>query len=272
MLTIGIPSKGINDSLVRVLKLALSNVNAVEVLIGVNPGQSDSEIPAHLLLDTRVKITHHQSDLGLYGNFRFLAKNASQKYFMWLCTDDTPTNEIQSLLETAEAFSSNLVIPSWDWAEYFPDSATHSSIRNPGPLPQLRSGKDIVISALSAEPSWIFGVWRRDFLLSIFPKKSFDWLDSHLLQRVLISERVYVVDVEHRATIGTWFWKNRLPNSVHPRGHSYLMSLIFQIQTSPRFLMLWPGSLFIIPKRIKNIRRQTKDLNNRIKLEKKGAN
>ena len=269
MLTIGIPSKGINASLIRVSQLALSFAAVERVLIGINPGQDNQTIPDSIISDPRVLIVSHSTDLGLYGNFRFLVENATSKYFMWLCTDDSPTSELSKLLQVAQSERALLVIPTWDWSEYFPQDLTHSSERTLGPLPVLKPNKSLIHSAIYAEPGWIFGMWERKYLLSIFPKRSFDWLDSHILQRVLISKGVRVVEVSQHATIGTWVWANRSPHSVKPSGHSPLSAYLYQISTAGRMLMLWPPSFRIILSRFKNLHRQTKALNSNLEKKKR---
>ena len=261
MLTIGIPSKGINESLVRVLRIAVSISEVERIHVGINPGHVSAEIPPNLLKDPRVTINLHSEDLGLYGNFRYLVTGATTRYFMWLCTDDSPTSEIGNLLKFAASKDYFLVIPSWDWAEYFPDERSHSLDRQPGPQPLLISNKSITESAIYAEPGWIFGLWNTQYLVSIFPRQDFDWLDSHILQRVLSTKRVGLVDVLDRATIGTWVWANRPPNSVNPKGHSPFRALLFQIRLAPSLLILWPPIFRAIYKRFGNLYRQTKALN-----------
>jgi|LauGreDrversion4_1035100.scaffolds.fasta_scaffold12367_1 hypothetical protein len=261
MLTIGIPSKGINESLVRVLRIALSNSAVEKILVGINPGSVSTEIPLNLMNDPRVAITFHSEDLGLYGNFRYLVTSTTTRYFMWLCTDDSPTSEIGKLLNLAASEDYFLVIPSWDWAEYYPDDKSHSSERQPGPQPLLISNKSIAESAIYAEPGWIFGLWNTKYLVSIFPNRNFDWLDVHILQRVLTTKRVGLVVVNDRATIGTWIWANRPPNSVNPKGHSPFRAIAFQIGIAPSLLFLWPPIFRAIYKRFGNLYRQTKVMN-----------
>jgi hypothetical protein len=261
MLTIGIPSKGLSESLVRVLHIALSNNEVEKVLVGINPGVDSTEIPEYLSSDPRVAITFHSKDLGLYGNFRYLANNATTRYFMWLCTDDSPTSELNKMLDLAVSKDYLLVIPSWDWAEYFPETTSHSVKRRPGPQPLMLSNKSVAESAIYAEPGWIFGLWDTQYLVSIFPQQNFDWLDTHLLQRVLTTKRVGLVDVIDRATIGTWEWADRRPNAVNPKGHSPFRALAFQLRVMPSLLFLWPPIFRAIYKRFGNLYRQAKALN-----------
>lgn len=265
MLTIGIPSKGTSASLIRVIEIALTCKDAVEILVSINPGSKDVEISPSILADHRIKITSQTTDIGLYGNFRFLAKNASQPYFMWLCTDDTPTSSTNLLLEIADSQKANLVIPSWEYSEYSPETTSHFGRRIKGPSPNLECRKFIVESVISPEPSWIFGMWKRTYLVSIFPKRDFDWLDCHLLQKVILSGKVELVSVPDPTTIGTWTWAGKLPNSVSPTGHSPFKAYIYQLGVAPKILALWPPSVRYIYKRFVNLHKQSQNLNARMK-------
>ena len=66
VLTIGIPSKGVTYSLLRVLGLSLSFPFIEEVIVGINPGVNEVKFPSSLTSDPRVKLFYHQTDLGLY--------------------------------------------------------------------------------------------------------------------------------------------------------------------------------------------------------------
>lgn len=253
MLTIGIPSKGVNNSLLRVLRITLSFSFVEEVLVGINPGVDNLEIPGSLSADPRVKIKYHPSDLGLYGNFRYLANEATGSSFMWLCTDDTPTPQLETLLQIANSEEINLVIPSWDSSEYFPHLQEHAKERTHGRMPSLNSNRLRVNSAIDVDPSWMFGIWDKKYLVSIFPKRNFDWLDVHILQKVLISNSVRLVEVPQPATIGTWFWANKSPHSVSPRGHSPFWAILYQFTTGLSLFILWPPSLRTILHRIVNL-------------------
>jgi hypothetical protein len=264
MLAIGIPSKGVGDSLLRVLSIALSFSFVEEIHVGINPGVNDLPIPTSLTSDLRVKIVYHQTDLGLYGNFRFLANEATSQYFMWLCTDDTPTPHLETLLRVANSEQAKLVIPTWVLSEYFPNLQEYAIEQVCGRMPSLNSNKLRAKSAIDVDPSWIFGVWDAKYLVSIFPKYSFDWLDVHILQRVLISNKVKSVEVPQPAIIGTWVWANKLPNSVNPSGFSPNLAILYQLVTGLYLLVLWPLGLQAILRRMLNIYRAAKMMNSRI--------
>jgi hypothetical protein len=260
-LTVGIPSRGINSSLHRVIEHALS-LEADEILVAINPGGNEID-DLSKYSDPRLRITFHKEDLGLYGNFRFLVKQANSEFFSWLCTDDHISPEIPRLLKDFHTSQDNLIIPSWFWAEYNSQSNNLFDLTNmrKGTLPDLSSSKTIVQSALHSEPSWIFGIWRTAYLLSIFPSRDFDWLDTHLLQKVLLSRKVSVVSVANPTIIGTWHWASKVPNSVSQKGHSPWIAIYNQVILMPRLILKSPTCFWSIVLRIRFLIMSSRSMN-----------
>jgi hypothetical protein len=60
-LTIGIPSRGVNHSLHRVIEHAIS-LDVDEILVGINPGGEEVDNLSRYV-DPRLKITFHEKDL-----------------------------------------------------------------------------------------------------------------------------------------------------------------------------------------------------------------
>jgi hypothetical protein len=243
-LTVGIPSRGVNPSLFRVIEHALS-LDADEIIVAINPGgEAIDDLSKYS--DPRLRITFHEEDLGLYGNFRFLVEQANSEFFSWLCTDDLISPDIPRLLRGLHGTSDNLIIPSWYWAEYNSQGNNLFDLTNKkeGTWPNLSSSRTIVQSALHSEPSWIFGIWRTRYLQSIFPSRNFDWLDTHLLQKVLLSEKVSVISTANPTIIGTWHWAAKLPSTVSQKGHSPWMAIFHQVTLMPRIILKSPTSFW----------------------------
>jgi hypothetical protein len=152
-LTIGIPSRGVDISLFRVIEHALS-LDVDEVLVGINP-KEEQDIDLSRYSDPRLKIFLHPHDLGLYGNFRFLAQESSSIYFCWLCTDDALSPDIPGKLRGLNDRSLNLIIPNWVWVEYMPEAKSPFELSKqvPGTYPDLQSAHSTLLSALHSEPS-----------------------------------------------------------------------------------------------------------------------
>lgn len=260
-LTIGIPSKGVDESLMRAIKHAQS-LNVDQILVGINPGNSvTSEL--YELEDPRVRVIFYKEDLGLYGNFRYLASRAEETFFAWLCTDDAISPEVPEMVRKFENTNVNLIIPSWVWAEYHPGSNDPFDLANTtaGVYPDLHSIESIIDSALMCEPSWIFGVWRTNFLNNVFPKRNFDWLDTFLLQKALLTSLVTVYVTDTPTIIGTWNWANKVPRPVSSRGHNPFLAIVYQIMLLPTFIYKHPRSISDIWKRLVFLLRQSRYLN-----------
>lgn len=263
-LTIGIPSRGVNSSLRRVIEHALS-LDVEEVVVGINPTGGQIEDCAQFI-DPRLKIFIHNRDLGLYGNFRFLLEQASSTYFVWSCTDDFLSPDIPHALEGLDTSAINLYIPSWNWAEFKPDEAQPFDLENKiaGRFPIVDTSQSIIESALSSEPSWIFGVWRTRYLQKIMPQKNFDWLDTYLLQKVLLTRKVELISVSTPTVIGTWNWANKIPAPVSKKGHNPTLAIFYQLILIPRFLCIEPASLSRIIRRVKFLISSSRAMNRRL--------
>lgn len=217
-LTVAIPLRTASpDSLLSQLERAL-RLNPNEVLISINdPSCVDlsSYLPKEVLvsLDVKVVVTVQPKNLGLYGNFRWLLYKASSRYFMWLAEDDEPTLDVDRLCQILhQKPDCQLAVPTqqlWEYSEEF----GHFRFLGDLPIPE-GSGKSnswsLTMGALP-EPSWIFGVWRREYLAAIFPRSDFDWLDSLLLIQTLTQGAVVHVQTSP-ARIGAVI--NKRPHTV----------------------------------------------------------
>lgn len=264
-ISLGIPSRGVTSSLYRVVEYALS-LDVDEIIVGINPTTDSSEFVNHYG-DARLKLFFHNSDLGLYGNFRFLLHQANSPLFAWLCTDDLISKEAISILKGRDHIEANLVLPTWKWVEYNPDQencfAMDKSIE--GVYPCLTNNKALAEAALQCEPSWIFGIWNSIYLKSIFPRTNFDWLDCYILQKTLLSRKVEVLSVSDPTLIGTWNWASKIPNSVNPKGHWPARAILHQLLLAPKILKISPFAWFKIALRMRFLLLLSRSMNQEIK-------
>lgn len=196
--------------------------NIGKVHLSVNqPGIESEKYHELATIDSRISVTCQPKNLGLYGNFRFLVENSKLDYFAWHAYDDriSPATISNALSKIASTSNSTLAVIPYELQECLLDPLRWEGERLPGVLPITSDRREIFSSALNAEPSWIFGIWKSGYLKSIYPKRDFDWLDSYILYRALIEAKVVVVDDSEPMTIGTWTRLNKIPNSVN--GHDF---------------------------------------------------
>lgn len=218
-LEIGIPLLSGVDLAEEVLKQVIKFESPSVIHISINdPRGEESAYMALGSLDPRVKVTCQPRNLGLYGNFRFLIENATGDSFHWHCFDDqiseSVLNEAALILEKE---TSDLVVIPFFYQECFLGPIRWSGPRVEGELPLAVNRDNRVNSLTYAEPSWIFGLWRTNYLKAAFPNRNFDWLDTHLLQRVLLEGRVSSFQTDNPITIGTWNWRGKVPNADNGR-------------------------------------------------------
>ena len=59
----------------------------IHISVNLGRGQQVAPIPANL---GSLQISLHESDMGLYGNFKFLMESANSDLFAWVAIDDLP--------------------------------------------------------------------------------------------------------------------------------------------------------------------------------------
>lgn len=166
------------------------------------------------VLDNLVTITTHRENLGLYGNFRFLAQQCRTEFFAWVPLDDCPPTELVDLLLRSDRADLH--------ADLF--FTRHVLIETLSPAARqcttLEASKAIqpidISKPYSPDPSAIFGVWRAAWLTANFPRRDFDWLDTYLLSAAILSGRVALKD----GVRGIGLQPGRRPHSINGKFHS----------------------------------------------------
>lgn len=205
----------------EVLKQVIELKSPSVIHLSVNdPGQDGAKYIAMESLDPRVKVTCQPKNLGLYGNFRFLVQNAEGDYFHWHCFDDQISeNVLREAIAAVEREYADLAVIPFFTQECFLQPLRWTGAKSEGNNPALETREDRFHSALYAQPSWIFGLWKTEFLKATFPRRSFDWLDTFLLQRVILEGKVANFHTENPMTIGTWNWRGKVPNADNGHRH-----------------------------------------------------
>jgi hypothetical protein len=240
VLTVGVPTKGTSLSLIRVLEYCVNLSSAFEIIISINPGNTDIEIPSKYLNLPNFRFVWQNDDLGLYGNFRFLLENANSQLFCWFCVDDNISGDIYEICNYAIHAEQDLTVATWQLDEYDMTTARFYGSPRFGDLPDLTNKYTKVCASLNIDPSWMFGVWKTSYLQNIFPKKDFDWLDCDILQEVLLNGKTSIFKSANPALIGTHYNLNRQPNAVNNRGHSPRIAISRQLVRLPQYIRFGP--------------------------------
>ena len=187
----------------RLLKL---DVN--EILISVNSPGSQSRIFLELQrLDARIRVFLQENNLGLYGNFRFLAQQAKCEYFFWNCVDDyIPSSFLAAFFDLDEHTRAKyqLFAPpvqripfdysSGEWIHPKTDGMLNSEFTL-----TLNDQRDM----FNFNPSFIFGIWKKSAFLGLVPSTDFDWLDTLLLTKLYMRGGIYTLNSQTPVSIGT---------------------------------------------------------------------
>ena len=136
----------------------------------------------------RCEVFSHEHNIGLYGNFRFLVDRVKTSHFAWVALDDVPP--VSLLLSWEPRQDVDLSIGEVEIRVF--QGGAHGALLGSITTEDFFSG-----NPLSLHPSFIFGVWRTDFVKAVWPAQNMDWLDTYLLLRVRTEGRAQVIcDIE----------------------------------------------------------------------------
>jgi hypothetical protein len=194
--------------------IGLPNVGRIHV--SVNEAGAEAESIRRLAdRDSRIFITIQATNLGLYGNFRFLVRNAEYPLFSWLAYDDLHSKESYELASEEYDPAVGLYLPVYDYHEFDMDSKSWSRFMFAGRLPNSKKS-----DVFGPDPSWIFGIWNTNFLNSIFPKKDFDWLDTLILSVTMMTSKIHILANDEKLKIGITTGKS--PHTVNGKWHGWI--------------------------------------------------
>lgn len=230
---------------------ALPGVTAIHVSVNSPKGQAH-EFSELASLDRRVRVSVQENNLGLYGNFRYLARCAKAPYFCWMAADDILSSELVDKFQK-QVNPNMLTVGDFINQECIRDTRIHW---RPDKVTLGRLPKQLPIGmreVFSPEPSWIFGIWQTDYLSENFPVHNFDYLDTFLLTSALYAGAISVVSLESPSIIG--IWPNRQPNFVNGRYHTFfrwsIKALNLLVRKSPFQTKSWVSFGFALMGRIK---------------------
>lgn len=190
-------------------------------------------------LDRQVKVSLQDSDLGLYGNFRFLAGVATKPWLIICAIDDhLPSRVIDGLAEEKIPRDTNLVIFQQQvWEQVRDSTGRYHMLELSHSVADLEfsHGSKVNWDPVEPPPSWIFGLWRTSFFDATFPRSDFNWPDTYLVSSALFTNSVRYFESGIPASIG--FVPGRPPHAVgsswtNPFG--WLLHMALLARRSPR--------------------------------------
>lgn len=196
-LEIGIPAyKNLRAAFKKVEMLRGGGFSGA-IHISVNDPDNEALSLAKSSTDPLLQVSLQEGDLGLYGNFRFLAMASKSNFFMWLALDDEPDWAAIGAIESGQTGS--ILFYSRHFLKIAAREGNAEIIY--GPIDPLKPS-----NAFNFDPSAIFGAWDSTWLKANFPQSNFDWLDSYLLTaaylngatRLLPGQRSIGADLEKR--------------------------------------------------------------------------
>jgi glycosyltransferase involved in cell wall biosynthesis len=178
--TIGIPVFNGAATLRRAVQSALAQTHRGAVVHVSDNASTDAtpQIGRELAAThPKVRFTHHDTGLGISGNFEFLLRQAKTDYFMWLAADDyIAPSYVERTLEALDADPA-LVACTTRGIFVHPDG-TEQPVS--GTYPLLADSVANLAAYLSAphDNTRIFGLYRTRALKAAFPPRYFhayDW-------------------------------------------------------------------------------------------------
>jgi hypothetical protein len=177
-LEIGIPAyKNLHAALEKADELRSGGFSG-RIHISVNDPNSEDYSLAKGSTDPLLLVSLQEGNLGLYGNFRFLAKASEAKFFMWLALDDEPDWVAIGAIQSGQ--TGFILCYSRHFLKIAAREGSAAIIY--GPIDPLKPS-----NVFNFDPSAIFGAWDSTWLTANFPDSDFDWLDSYILTAAHLS-------------------------------------------------------------------------------------
>lgn len=202
-LTIGIPAYRDYERAIEVARNLRAHGHSGPILVSVNDCKKIPDDCLDAAHNAKIQMYAQVENLGLYGNFRWLANRCSTKQFMWLALDDeVPTAILNN--QTLNQGPTTLIFCS-------PVMVDPTGSSDPYTISDPLKSEDI----FNPHPSAIFGIWDTEWLVKNFPKRDFDWLDTYLLTRAVVRGRG-VVQIPGWRVIGN---SPKTPHRVNGKYH-----------------------------------------------------
>lgn len=201
VVSIGLPvfngEKFVHEALASILAQTFTDF---ELIISDNASNDSTEAICRSCAssDPRVRYIRQSTNLGAFGNFAAVLKEASGKYFMWASADDFfAKNHVANLVDALEKEPDALVAMSGT-TRIRPDGQVHDTVRFSGNRnPERLSTRSMAWKLASGQlyHLYIYGLFRRSFLQNNFKDLPIArGADRMFMCRVAMSGRFSYVD------------------------------------------------------------------------------
>jgi glycosyltransferase involved in cell wall biosynthesis len=205
LVTVGIPTFNRPERLRRTLEsVTAQTYRHLEIIVSDNasPDPNVSAIAQDFASqDDRIRVFHQEANLGAHSNFRFVLGRATGPYFMWWADDDERTVDaiefyVASIGDAGGCFSTFAVR----------DHAAMTDVEMQPPLlsgrPQMKGDISRFIEQMS--PAMFYGLLRTDSARSCWSDVQYDWLDCHIILRLIATHGYKTLQSEPKFFAGQY--------------------------------------------------------------------
>lgn len=186
-----IPTRGDLQGVLRVIREARDAwVKPKRILVSVSDPSAWGKFEHSLSGEDSVELLPSSLEqISLYSNFRKLIDHSRADWLSICADDDSKPKDFFNNTEHHGASSINLIVPPVELRKYHRDEGVF--------------GKDIFMECsrpqeglgpldISKEvwPTWVFGIWRGEWIRQEFPRVDFDWLDCAIVHRAIMENAV----------------------------------------------------------------------------------
>jgi glycosyltransferase involved in cell wall biosynthesis len=193
LVSVGIPTFNRPDGLRRTLEqLRSQSYGHLEIVVSDNASTDEQVWPLiqdAICEDSRIRAFRQDTNLGLYGNFKFVLGQASGEYFFWAPDDDEwDPSFVQRCVTALQASSVSAVMPQFELL------FREAGRREPGTLPPLQGEpfRDLCEFLVDTQPNLIFAMYRRSAVAWFAEyEPTYDWLDCYVVLRIILTGGSY---------------------------------------------------------------------------------
>jgi glycosyltransferase involved in cell wall biosynthesis len=220
LVSVGIPTFNRPDGLRRTLEQVRSqSYRHLEIVVSDNASTDERVWPLiqnAIGEDFRIRAFRQDTNLGLYGNFKFVLGQATGEYFFWAPDDDEwDPSFVQRCVTALQVSSVSAVMPQFELL------FRKAGRREPGTLPPLQGEpfRDLCEFLVDTQPNLIFAMYRRSAIAWFAEyEPTYDWLDCYVVLRTILTGGSYRL-LDQPLYVAGIDGESYVPKSVQPMPH-----------------------------------------------------